>query len=48
MMGCENPDKVYVLHGKVQEDDEGDLFLGTDLTYDICGKNSVKIQDRLH
>jgi len=38
MMGCENPDKVYVLHGKVQEDDEGDLFLGTDLTYDICGK----------
>ena len=38
MMGCENPDKVYILHGKVQEDDEEDLILGIDLTFDICGK----------
>lgn len=38
MMGCENPDKVYVLHGKVQEDDEVDFVLDIDLTYDICGK----------
>lgn len=38
MMGCENPHKVYILHGKVQEDDNGDFILGIDLTYDICGK----------
>ena len=38
MMGFENPDKVYVLHGKVQEEDDGDFILEVDLTYDICGK----------
>lgn len=38
MMGCENPNKVYILHGKVQEDGEGDLILGIDLTFDICGR----------
>lgn len=47
MMGCENPNKVYILHGKVQEDGEGDLILGIDLTFDICGNNSANCSDVL-
>lgn len=38
MLGCENPKNSYVLHGKVQEDDEGNFILGADLVYDVCGK----------
>ena len=38
MLGCENPKNSYVLHGKVQEDDEGNFILGADMVYDVCGK----------
>lgn len=38
ILGCENPENSYILHGKVQEDDEGNFTLGADLVYDVCGK----------
>ena len=38
MLGCENPTEWYALHGKVEEDSEGNIILVVDLVSDVVGK----------
>lgn len=38
IIGCKNPTEWYVLHGKVQEDSEGNFILIVDLVGDVVGK----------
>lgn len=44
IIGCKNPTEWYVLHGKVQEDSEGNFILIVDLVGDVVGKSLGKIQ----
>lgn len=41
VMGCENQKNLYVLRGKVQENDKEEILLEADLSYDFSGKKYV-------